>query len=130
MAGSDSERGWSRLERFALIAEIAGGVAVVISVAYLALQISDNNRLLRSQAHYNALEVTQRAFEIMVETADLADLLYECDLKPHDVAPSDWQRCKNYYFMQINGWEYTYSTRRGARSPRGLPARSASRGRA
>ena len=45
------------LERTALIAEIFGGCAVVVSVIYLALQISDNNRLLRSQSHYNALEV-------------------------------------------------------------------------
>ena len=104
--GSNPDKG--RLERVALIAEIAGGVAVVLSVVYLAVQISDNNRLLRSQAHYNALELTQRPFEMMVATDDLAKIVFECDLKPHDVAASDWQRCKNYYFMQLNGWEYVY----------------------
>jgi hypothetical protein len=46
----------SRLETAALISEVLGGVAVLISVIYLALQIADNNRLLRSQSHYNALE--------------------------------------------------------------------------
>ena len=55
----------TKLERWALFAEIAGAIAVVLSVAYLALQVSDNNRLLRSQAHYNALELTQRPLEIM-----------------------------------------------------------------
>ena len=105
-AKSNSDR--RRLERVALIAEIAGGLAVVISVVYLAVQISDNNRLLRSQAHYNALEVTKRPFEMMVATDDLAKIVFECDLKPYDVAESDWQRCKNYYFMQLNGWEYVY----------------------
>jgi len=98
----------SRLELFALVAEIAGGLAVVISVVYLAVQISDNNRLLRSQAHYNALEVTQRSFEIMVETEDLARVLVACDQHPYEVPESDWQRCRNYYFMQMNGWEYVY----------------------
>ena len=47
------------LSEGAKIAEILGGVAVVMSVIYLAVQISDNNRLLRSQAHFNALELTQ-----------------------------------------------------------------------
>ena len=55
----------TKLERWALIAEIAGGIAIVLSVVYLAVQISDNNRLLRSQAHYNALSLGQRPFELM-----------------------------------------------------------------
>jgi hypothetical protein len=98
----------SRLERVALVAEIAGGVAVVISVVYLAFQIADNNKLLRSQAHYNALELAQRPFELMVATEDLAKIVFECDRHPHDVPESNWQRCKNYYFMQLNSWEYFY----------------------
>ncbi len=102
--GSDKDR----LARLALIAEVAAGVAVVISVVYLAVQISGNNRLLRSQAHYNALELTQRPFEMMVTTKDLAKIVFECDSNPYEVAESEWQRCKNYYFMQLNGWEYVY----------------------
>ncbi len=37
------------------IAEIAGAIAVVVSVLYLGLQIRDNTKVLRSRAHYNAL---------------------------------------------------------------------------
>jgi hypothetical protein len=98
----------SRLENLALVAEIAGGVAVVISVLYLAVQISDNNKLLRSQAHYNALELTQRPFELMVESGDLANIVFECDRDPDSVSETYWKRCKNYYLMQVNGWEYVY----------------------
>jgi hypothetical protein len=49
-----------KLEKWALIAEIGGALAVVLSVIYLAVEVSDNTRILRSQAHYNALELTQR----------------------------------------------------------------------
>ena len=97
-----------RLERAALIAEIIGGTAVVISVIYLALQISDNNRLLRSQAHYNALEVLQHPLEVMLESDSLADSLFQCDYHPREVSDSLWTRCSNYYLMQLNGWEYTF----------------------
>ena len=97
-----------RLQHAALIAEILGGLAVVISVIYLALQIADNNRLLRSQSHYNALEVMQRPFEVMLESDTLADLLHECDTQPDKVSEGAWSRCVNYYFMQANGWEYIY----------------------
>lgn len=96
------------LQRWALVAEIAGGVAVVLSVVYLAIQISDNNRLLRSQAHYNALELAQRPLEMMVENETLAGIVERCDRDPRRVASSDWERCLNYYFIQYNSWEYMY----------------------
>ena len=98
----------SKLEQAALTAEIVGGIAVVVSVIYLAVQISDNNRLLRSQAHYNALEVLQRPIEAILESDSLSNALYHCDRMPSDVEESVWPRCSNYYFMQANGWEYTY----------------------
>ena len=97
-----------KLERAALIAEIFGGFAVVVSVIYLSLQITDNNRLLRSQSHYNALEVLQRPFEVMLENADLAEILQSCNEDPSSVSEVVWSRCTNYIFMQANGWEYTY----------------------
>jgi len=96
------------LERAALIAEVLGGIAVIVSVIYLAIQLSDNNRLLRSQSHYNALEVLQRSFEVMLESDSLADALDQCGSQPYEVEASIWSRCANYYFMQANGWEYTY----------------------
>lgn len=98
----------TKLERWALFAEIAGAIAVVLSVAYLALQVSDNNRLLRSQAHYNALELTQRPLEIMLESENLADVMVRCESDPGAVDQTSWARCSNYYFMQFNGWEYLY----------------------
>ena len=96
------------LEKAALIAEVLGGVAVVVSVIYLAVQISDNTRILRSQTHHSALETLQRPFEMMLESDSLAEELVLCRNEPYGVAESVWARCHNYYFMQANGWEYTY----------------------
>ena len=97
-----------RLERTALIAEIIGGVAVVISVIYLALQISDNNRLLRSQSHYNALDIAQRSWEIRMENESLSDAIHQCNREPYEVNESTWPRCLNYYHIVFNGFEYMY----------------------
>ena len=98
----------NHLENAALIAEILGAIAVVVSVIYLAVQITDNTRMLRSQSHYNALEVLQRPFELLLESDSLAPTLNECDNQPDEVEASRWSRCVTYYFMQANGWEYTY----------------------
>src|SRR5918993_4209762 len=98
----------TRLETCARVAEIAGAVAVVVSVIYLAVQINDNTKLLRSQAHYNAINLGQRPLEIMVENQDLADVVIHCDSDPTAVSAPNWLRCGNYYFMQYNAWEYFY----------------------
>ena len=98
----------TKLERWALIAEIAGGIAIVLSVVYLALQISDNNRLLRSQAHYNALSLGQRPLELMLENENLSKVIFSCNSDPVSVDPADWERCSNYYCMQFNSWECFY----------------------
>lgn len=97
-----------RLEQWALLAEIVGALAVVLSVAYLALQVSDNNRLLRSQAHYNGLELSQRPLEMMISSGGLAGILVNCDEAPETVDRSSWYRCSGYYLMQFNSWEYLY----------------------
>jgi hypothetical protein len=96
------------LETCARIAEIAGAIAVVVSVIYLAVQINDNTKLLRSQAHYNAINLGQRPLELMVENQDLADVVINCDSDPTGVSPANWLRCGNYYFMQFNAWEYFF----------------------
>ena len=98
----------SRLESASHLAQVMGGIAMVVSVAYLALQIADNNRLLRSQAHYNALDVAQRSFEALLENDTLAGDLTKCRLNAREVSDDTWARCSTYYFMEANGWEYLY----------------------
>jgi len=50
------------------ITEVTGVIAVVVSVLYLGLQIRDNTKVLRSQAHNNALSLAQRPMEMMMRT--------------------------------------------------------------
>src|SRR5438105_3229686 len=72
----------AKLEGWALVAEIGGEVAVIVSVIYLGRQINDNTKLLRSQAHYNALSLAQKPLEMMVENESLAGAVTECDANP------------------------------------------------
>jgi len=110
----------AHLERWALLSQIAGAIAVVVSVVYLGLQIADNNKLLRSQGHYNALSLAQRPLEMMVDNESLAGVVARCDADPHAVSATEWGRCSNYYFMQFNAWEYMYYQHRTDSIPRQL----------
>jgi hypothetical protein len=108
----------ARLESWALIAEIAGAVAVIVSVAYLGRQIRDNNKLLRSQAHYNALSLVQRPLEMMVDNESLAGVLSQCDADPTGVSSTTWERCLNYYLIQFDSWEYMFYENQDGSLPR------------
>jgi hypothetical protein len=110
----------AKLEGWALVAQIGGALAVIVSVIYLGKQINDNTKLLRSQAHYNALSLAQKPLEMMVENDSLAGAVTECDANPNGVAATTWQRCANYYFMQFNSWEYMYYQNRDSSIPQQL----------
>ena len=69
----------TKLEACARVAEMAGAIAVVISVIYLAMQITANTKLLRSQAHFNALSLGQRPLKLMIENESLAGVVSQCD---------------------------------------------------
>lgn len=97
-----------RIETAALVAEIIGAVAVVISVIYLAVQISDSNKELRSQSHYNALSLGQRPFEIELENADLARIIATGYDSPDLLSEEEWYRFLQYQVMAFNAWEYYY----------------------
>jgi hypothetical protein len=110
----------AHLEGWALVAEIGGALAVIMSVIYLGRQINDNTKLLRSQAHYNALSLAQRPLEMMVENESLAGAVTEYDANPNGVVATTWERCANYYFMQFNSREYMYSQNRDRSIPQQL----------
>ena len=98
----------SRLETTALIAEVVAAIAVVLSVAYLALQISANNKLLKSQTYHNFLTIGHPLQEMVATDSEFATLMTMCDTTPYSVSQIDWRRCETYYQMSFDIWEYLY----------------------
>ena len=109
-----------RIEVAALVAEIIGAVAVVISVAYLAVQVSEGNKELRSQSHYNALSLGQRPFEIELENAELARIIRIGYDRPDELSEDEWYRFTQYQVMAFNAWEYYFYERDKAAIPEQL----------
>jgi hypothetical protein len=94
------------LEYWALIAEIAGAIAVVMSVIYLGVQVRANTKVLRSQAHFNAFSLAQRPFEMVIDNEGLSKILNVGFATPEKLSPEEWVRCSYYMFMQFNAWEH------------------------
>lgn len=90
------------------IADILAAAGVLISLLYLGIQVSDNNKFLRSQAHYNALELNINPIVAVISDDELAELLVICDRGIVDLTEGQIRQCEYYYFLQLNAWEYIY----------------------
>jgi hypothetical protein len=112
--GPGSEWFWTALQFTAL--------AITFYAIYRQLrgqqeQVRDNAKLLRSQAHYNALMLAQRPFELLIDNPDLANVVTTGWKTPEALNDTDWTRCSLYLGMQFNAWEYLYYQHRDGSIP-------------
>jgi len=97
-----------KIEYFALVAEILGGLGVIISVIYLAAQVGDGNRALRSQNHHNALTLTERSMEMLIADKELAEIYVAGKAGDKKLTEADAQRLQYFIFLELNAWEFGY----------------------
>jgi len=103
--GPGSEWFWIALQFIALAITF---MAIYRQLATQRLEIREHTKLLRSQAHYNALSLSQRAREVLIQNEDFASVMNVGWATPEALSPGDWTRCSAYMFMQFNAWEYLY----------------------
>jgi len=114
LIGPGSEWFWTALQFTAL--------AVTFYAIYRQLQaqhtqMQENTKLLRSQAHHNALTLSQRARELLIENEGFARIVNVGHATPDALSGLDWARCSSYMFLQFNQWEYLYYQHRDGSIP-------------
>ena len=96
-----------KLERWALIAEIVGAFAVVISLVYVGVGIRQNTDAIMSANHQNllAMDIDKNSW---FRDPDFAEL-YESALTDIDsLSASQTRQFSTYVSDQINIWENIY----------------------
>lgn len=63
------------LQTLGAIGDLLGGIAVFVSLLYLAVQIRQNTRAIRSSSYHQAAEQTWHWCLTVAQNADLADIL-------------------------------------------------------
>ena len=114
LIGPGSEWFWTALQFTAL--------AITFYAIYRQLQaqhtqMEENTKLLRSQAHHNALTLSQRARELLIENEGFASIVNVGYATPEALSDVDWMRCSSYMFLQFNQWEYLYYQNRDGSIP-------------
>jgi hypothetical protein len=114
LIGPGSEWFWIALQFIALGITF---VAIYRQLQATHVQMEENTKLLRSQAHHNALLLSQRARELLIENEDFARVVNIGRDTPEALSDEDWSRCSMYMFLQTNQWEYLYYQHRDGSIP-------------
>ena len=114
LIGPGSEWFWTALQFAAVAITI---VAIYRQLQAQQLEMRENTKLLRSQAHHNALTLSQRARELLIENEGFASIVQVGYATPDALNAVDWARCSSYMFLQINQWEYLYYQHRDGSIP-------------
>jgi hypothetical protein len=117
LIGPGSEWFWTALQFTALAITF---VAIYRQLRAQQLQMRENTKVLRSQAHYNALVLLQRPWEIVIENESLAKIVSVGLSTPEALSAADWLRCSNHMLLQVNAWEYFYYQHRDESIPKEL----------
>jgi hypothetical protein len=105
LIGPGSEWFWTALQFTALAITF---IAIYRQLQGQHTQMQENTKLLRSQAHHNALTLSQRARELLIENESFAHVVHVGYATPEALSAVDWARCSSYMFLQFNQWEYLY----------------------
>ena len=113
-------------EAVGAISEVIASLAVVITLAYLAIQIRQNNVLSKEQAHNHVLLNQTSYFDRLAENPALVRTVYGHDLDESEVARIQTQSNATAVFLKWN-WEYVQIVRDGRLTSAfpSLPLRSA-----
>ena len=95
-----------KLEKWALIAEIAGGVAVVFSLVYVGLQVAQNTQAIRINTVQQSLSWILSESEHLLLNEDLRETMSVED--PTTLSPTDRLQYDIQQLTVLRTFEYQY----------------------
>ena len=117
LIGPGSEWFWTALQFTALAITV---IAIYRQLRAQHLHMRENTKVLRSQAHYNALMLFSRPWELLIQNEGLASLVSVGLATPEALTAADWLRCSSHILLQVDAWEYFYYQHRDGSIPKEL----------
>jgi len=99
-----------KLQRWSLIAEIVGGIAVVLSIVYLAVEVQRNTNAIQSQTQQGLLELVAEDNMVVAANAELADLYVRAQKDLASLTEVERERYKRLVTHAFTIWEQAFLT--------------------
>jgi hypothetical protein len=96
------------------LGEFISGLAVVVTLVYLAIQIRHNTRVVRSSMHQNMIESTLRIAESVSDTNDVGRIVLHADQDYDELTEVERIRFDAYAERVFNNFESVFYSYRNS----------------
>jgi hypothetical protein len=97
-----------KLEKWALIVEIVAGIAVVVSILYLATEVQRNTNAIQSQTQQGLLELAADDNMLVASNGELAEIYVRAQEDISSVSDVERERYKHLIIHGFNIWEQAF----------------------
>lgn len=96
------------LQRWSLVAEIVGAVAVVISIVYLTVEVQRNTSAIQSQTSQGLLEMANETNQLLSLNPELAAFFTRAQTGYDLLTPAEHLRWRRWVNSELNIWEHAF----------------------
>lgn len=105
------------LKKWALIAEVLGGLGIIVSIIYLGVEVSRNSANTEVTNHLAIVDQIRDLRTPVVESKEYADIRLRADTGLANLDEIERLRYRNWAFNSLDLWEATFIMyRRGGTS--------------
>ena len=95
------------LEKWALVAEVLGGLGIIVSIIYLAVEVSQNSAKTEVTNHLAIVDQIQELRRAVFESEEFANIRLRGDAGLANLNENERIRYRNWAFNSLDLWEST-----------------------
>ena len=96
------------LKKTALLAEIIGGVGIVVSILYLALEVSENTKNTQISNHLALIEQNSEFRYLRMANPELVEIVLKGSSNVPSLSEVDRSRFRTYALQSFDMWETAF----------------------
>jgi len=94
-------------EAITAIGSILGGLAILVSLIYLSIQISQAQRIAKLQASQNLNDMFNQSFALVAASPELARQVHRLE-SGEELSDAEFVQVRAYLQTQLTAWENAY----------------------
>jgi hypothetical protein len=94
-------------EAIGAVGSIVGGLAIVATLAYMSVQISQTHRLAKLQASQNLNDMFNQSFALVAASPELADRIHRLE-RGEEISDGEFVQVRAFLQTQMTAWENAY----------------------
>lgn len=97
-----------KLSDWAAVAEIIASFAIIVSLAYVGIEVSQNTKALQHDTYQNMMTMVNEGQYILATDQEFHQLFFSGENSPSDLSEEEWSRFTQFNFPRMDNWEYLY----------------------